>query len=352
MYREKALIERIKARIPVRDEGLLVGVGDDAAILRAGSRLAHPLLRQAKANRNKRLSTKGQQKDLVVTTDAFLENVHFLRNTFPGRAAGHKAIARATSDIAAMGAQPRYFFLTLGLPESCTGAWLDAFMDGMAQAAGRYGLTLAGGDITKYPALIASLTILGQLETGMAILRSGAKPGDLLCVSGRLGEAQLGLELELKKLQKRRNWAPLLKKHFWPEPRLAVGAWLAKNRMASAMIDTSDGLSTDLRHICEASKVGARVWAEKIPAVQVPPELARKGIDRLRLALHGGEDYELLFTVPSHLAKRLPRQIGGTPLTVIGKITRERKILLIEPGGRAAILKPMGWDPFRKGKPF
>ena len=176
----------------------------------------------------------------------------------------------------------------------------------MALAARRFGLALVGGDTTKYPTVMISLTVIGEVDPGRAILRSGARPGDLICVSGRLGEAELGLRLVQKGLHKKKRWKKLLKKHLYPEPRLALGQWLAKHRCATSMIDTSDGLSTDLGHICKASGVGARVWAEKIPLVSVPPELKRLGLDPMRLALDGGEDYELLFTVPKRLARRLP----------------------------------------------
>lgn len=325
MVREEQLIGRVRRKLPFHGRGLRVGIGDDAAVLRPTGRF-----------------------EWVVTTDAFLENVHFLRSVHPPGAAGHKAIARATSDIAAMGARARYFFLTMGLPETCSGAWLDAFLAGMARAARRYGLALAGGDTTKYPSVIASLTVMGEVAPGRAVLRSGAKPGDLLCVSGRLGEAQLGLELVLRKLHRRRRWAGLLTKHFWPEPRLALGRWLARNRIASSMIDTSDGLSTDLGHICRSSGVGAKVWAEKIPMVRVPQELERAGFNGQRMALHGGEDYELLFTVPKRLSGRLPRRFGKTSLTIIGEITRGNDAVLIGSDGRAAPLMPEGWDSFRK----
>jgi thiamine-monophosphate kinase len=325
MAREGQLIERVSRKFPLRKDGLRVGIGDDAAVLYPGGR-----------------------KEWVVTTDAFLEDVHFFRNTHPPGAVGYKALARATSDIAAMGARSRYFFLTLGLPDTCTGAWFDAFLDGMARAARRFGLILAGGDTTKYPKVVASLTVLGESRRGRAVLRSGARPGDLLCVSGRLGEAELGLQLVLKRLHKRKRWAGLSKKHFYPEPRLALGEWLASRRIASSMIDTSDGLSTDLGHICKASGVGARVWATKIPMVKMPPELRRLDFDPLRMALHGGEDYELLFTVPKRLAGRLPRMLGQVPITVIGKITRERAIALVASDGTAKSLRAGGWDPFRK----
>jgi len=324
MVSEDQLIERVRRRLPFKGEGLRVGIGDDAAVLHH----------------------KGGA-EWVVTTDAFLENVHFLRKIHPAKAVGYKALARAASDIAAMGARARYFFLTLGLPDACTGAWLDDFLDGMARAARRFGLILAGGDTTKYPAVVASLTVVGEIDPGRAILRTGARPGDLLCVSGRLGDAELGLRLIQRKLHKQRRWAKLLKKHFYPEPRLALGQWLAAHRCATSMIDTSDGLSTDLGHICKASEVGAIVWAPKIPVVKIPPELERLGLDPLELALNGGEDYELLFTVPRKFSRRMPRKVAGIPLTVIGEITREKRVILLGPDGRCKPLQPKGWDPFR-----
>jgi len=284
----------------------------------------------------------------VVTTDAFLEKVHFLRTLHSAKSVGYKALARATSDIAAMGAHPQYFFLTIGLPPSCTGAWFDDFLEAMARAAGRLGLTLAGGDTTNYSTVVISLTIVGEVDRGRAILRSGAQPGDMLCVSGTLGEAELGWHLAQRKFHRQKSWARLLKKHFYPEPRLALGEWLAAHQYATSMIDTSDGLSTDLGHICKASEVGAKVWAAKLPAVRIPPKLPQLDLDPLNLALNGGEDYELLFTVPKKLASRLPEKVAGISLTVIGEITREKKVILVGRDGRSTLLQPKGWDPFRK----
>jgi len=325
MVSEDQLIERVMRRFPSTGKGLRVGVGDDAAVLRTGG-----------------------GAEWVVTTDAFLENVHFLRKIHSPKAVGYKALTRATSDIAAMGARSRYFFLTLGLPDACAGAWLDDFLDGMARAARRFGLILAGGDTTKYPVVVTSITVLGEINRWRAILRSGARPGDLLCVSGRLGEAELGLRLIQRKLYKQKRWTKLLKKHCYPEPRLALGEWLAAHRFATSMIDTSDGLSTDLGHICAASGVGAIVWAQKLRVVRIPPELQRLGLDSLEIALHGGEDYELLFTVPKKFSSRLTRKLAGIPVTVIGEITREKKVILLGPDGRSTPIRPKGWDPFRK----
>ena len=320
--RKRFLSSRIKQLIK---DGLRVGMGDDAAVLRPRS-----------------------DSEWLITTDAFLENVHFLREIHEPFAVGYKALARATSDIAAMGARPQYFFLTLGLPESCTEKWFDGFTKGMARAAREFGLVLAGGDTTKYPEVIITLTVVGESKRERAILRSGAKPGDLLCVSGRLGEAELGLRLIQHKTQNQKRWPKLVEKHFYPQPRLALGQWLASHQYASSMIDTSDGFSTDLNHICKASGVGARVWTEKIPSVHVPPELSALKLNPRSLALHGGEDYELLFTVPKKFSGRLPSKLGQVPVTVIGEITRKKKVILVGADGRTMPLKPLGWDPFRR----
>ena len=337
MSSESRLIERVVRKLPSQIAGgLRIGIGDDAAVLRprAGA-------------------------DWVLTTDAFLENVHFLLRVHPPEAVGYKALARATSDLAAMGARPRFFLLSLALPPSCTGKWFNRFLDGMARAARSFGLVLAGGDTTRNPLAAINLTVIGEVVPGQAVLRSGARPGDSICVSGTLGEAELGLRLLQRgghKFPAGSKWSPhprknlksLLQKHLYPEPRLALGEWLAKNGTATAMIDTSDGFSTDLAHLCEASGVGARVWAGRIPKVTMPNDLRKLNLDLLRLALDGGEDYELLFTVPKRLARRLPRAVRGVPVTIIGEITRGRRVLLIDDAGREKTLRPQGWDPFRK----
>jgi len=325
MSSEEKLIERVRRRFPMEAGGSIVGIGDDAGVVRPK-----------------------RGTDWVITTDAFLENVHFLRKIHPPKSVGYKALARATSDLAAMGARSRFFLLTLALPDASLGKWLDDFLDGMARAARRFGLALIGGDTTKYPLVMINITVNGEADPGKAVLRSGARPGDVICVSGRLGEAELGLQLIQRRLHRNERRTSLLKKHLYPEPRLALGQWLADGKWATAMIDTSDGLSTDLGHICNASDVGAKVLAEKIPLVKVPPDLQRQGLDPLRLAIDGGEDYELLFTVSKRLASRLPRKVEGVPITMIGEITRERRICLIDATGRSRPLRPGGWDPFRK----
>lgn len=332
MAREQQLIERIFRAFPSRgDAALRVRLGDDAAVIRSRGRF-----------------------EWVITTDAFLENVHFLSRLHSPASVGYKALARATSDLAAMGARPRYFFLNLALPHARTGKWLAQFLQGMARAAGKFGLTLAGGDTTRYPQVTVNLTVLGQIARGRAVLRSGAQPGDLICVSGTLGAAELGLQALLRVTRAKIHLATALQRHLRPEPRLALGEWLARSGIASAMIDLSDGLSTDLRHVCEASGVGAEVWPGKIPRPALPAPLRNLNLDPLELALHGGDDYELLFTVSPRRTRRLPAAFHNLPLTVIGKITGGKKVRLVRASGSSRILPPRGWDPFRRwdsGKP-
>jgi thiamine-monophosphate kinase len=246
-----------------------------------------------------------------------------------------------------MGARPLCFLLSLALPAGCTGKWYDSFLEGMARAARTFGLTLAGGDTTRSTLAGINLTIIGEIERGRGVLRSGARPGNLICVSGTLGEAELGLQLLQRRGPKKWN-KELLQKHLYPEPRLHLGQWLAKKGRATAMIDTSDGLSTDLRHLCECSGVGAKLRAAKIPKAVLPSEARTIDLDPLRLALDGGDDYELLFTVPKRLERHLPRTVRGVPITVIGEITREKRIFLVDDAGRTRNLPARGWEPFRE----
>src|SRR5690242_12256312 len=184
MEQEAQLIERVRRAIPSRESGgLRLGIGDDAAVIAARD-----------------------GSEWVLSCDAFLEGVHFLANRHPADSAGFKALARATSDLAAMGAQPRLFLLTLALPASRTGKWLDGFLGGMGRAARQLGMRIAGGDSTKSARISASITVLGEVRRGLAVRRSGARPGDILCVSGRLGGAELGLKMVEAGALKTSNW--------------------------------------------------------------------------------------------------------------------------------------------------
>jgi len=286
--------------------------------------------------------------ETILTCAWFLEGTHFLQEKHPPDAVGWKCLARAISDVAAMGGTPRCFLLSLALAESHTGRWLDLFLGGLGRASRKFQCVLAGGDTTRRNEILINVTVVGEVRAGRATRRSSARPGDFLYVSGRLGEAELGLRLLRRdnKLTASRN--PAARKHLYPEPRLALGQWLAKNGLASAMMDLSDGLSSDLPRLCAASRVGALLEKEKIPRLQITNVALKHGRDPLQLALHGGDDYELLFTVPPRKAKRLPKTFQGVSLTAIGKITRRRELLVLAQSGNTMQLVPRGWDPFRK----
>ncbi len=334
MITEDNLVARIARALGSGPRGgngakLRLGIGDDAAILAPS------------ANR-----------DWVLSCDAFLEGVHFLTQTDPPDSIGYKSLVRATSDLAAMGAVPRFFLLTLALPRRYSGKWFDQFLRGIRRASRLLGIQIVGGDTTSNPQISISITVIGGITRGKAVTRSGARPGDLICVTGRLGRAALGLELIQRGLGGSKALQELLEPHFYPRIRLELGAWLAKHRVASSMMDISDGLSTDLSRLCTASRVGARLYAERIPRVDVSALRSRKPenlrIDPLHLAVHGGDDYGLLFTVPRKFETRLRRAPDFTEITQIGEVTAGRQVSLLYSDGRARPLQPHGWDPFRR----
>jgi thiamine-monophosphate kinase len=325
--RETELIERIDKALGRRrnvSDAVRLGMGDDAALFRPQT--GH---------------------ETILTCDWFLEGTHFLRDKHPPDSVGWKCLARALSDIAAMGGVPRCFLLSLAIPSSQTGHWLDEFLRGLRRASRKFQCALAGGDTTRRQEILINITVVGETPIGRAILRSGAHPGDVLCVSGRLGEAELGHQILRKSRGPANSMNPLTKKHLYPQPRLVLGQWLAKKRIASAMMDLSDGLSSDLPRLCAASGVGAKLESERIPQTR-NAEVARKyGMDSFALALHGGDDYELLFTVPPRKAKSLPTFFQSLSLTPIGKITKGSKLVVLEESGRERPLLSGGWDPFR-----
>jgi thiamine-monophosphate kinase len=221
----------------------------------------------------------------------------------------------------------------------------------MARASRELGIAIIGGDTTQSRTIFISVTVLGEITPGRALTRSGARPGDIIYVSGKLGRAQLGLELVLRGHARNRELRSVVQPHLYPKIRIALGAWLAQHRIATSAMDLSDGLSTDLARLCTASQVGAKIYATKVPTAALPAASARKlgmpKLDPLQRALHGGEDYELLFTVPPRQAKKLSQAPGASKLTPIGEITRNRQVILAAHDGSEKTLKSQGWDPFR-----
>jgi thiamine-monophosphate kinase len=331
---EKALIAEIRrlaepsgrrARAEIVRSGSSVsairtGIGDDCAVLRAG-----------------------RGREILVTTDFTLEGVHFRRDWHPAEVVGHRCLARGLSDIAAMGGEPLAAFLSLALPRNLPQAWVRRFVRGLIALAQQSGVTLAGGDTAQSPnGILADIVVVGTVPRGTAILRSGARAGDLIYVSGELGGAAAAIERMRRETRRKRNPEEHMRR-FLPQPRIELGRVLRGRKLASAMIDISDGLSTDLAHICEESRVGAEIQAELVPRARVGKPA--RPVD-LKFALHGGEDYELLFTAPR--GKRIASRIDGVPITQIGRITRGRKMFVIEPGGMRSELQPKGWEHFRK----
>jgi thiamine-monophosphate kinase len=295
-----------------------MGIGDDCAVLR---------------------TVPG--RDSLVTTDFTLEGVHFRRELHPPESVGHRCVARGLSDIAAMGGEPDAVFLSLALPGNLTQSWVRRFVRSLVDLAKRHGAVLAGGDTAESPGgVFADIIVVGTVPRGKAILRSGARPGDRIFVSGKLGGSAAAV-LKMRTKGTRKVIPRDYQRHFYPEPRIALGRVLREKHLASAMIDTSDGLSTDLAHICEESGVGAELNAALIPRSRVGKPI--REVD-LELALHGGEDYELLFTAPA--GKRVPVRMGGVPLTQIGVITRGRTILVRSAERAAYRLLPRGWEHF------
>lgn len=326
---EKALILQIRRMAAkTRNATIRTGIGDDCAVLRLPARCRRDA---------------GDTVDVLVTTDFSLEGIHFREDWHTPESVGHRCLARGLSDIAAMGGEPVAAFLSLALPRNLRSGWIRRFSHGLITLAKKYGVTLAGGDTAESPnGILADIVVVGTAPAGKAVLRSGARPGDRIYVTGQLGGSAAAMAGIRKKSRRKPN--PIdYPRHFFPDPRITVGRMLREKGLASAMIDTSDGLSTDLAHICEESGVGAELFAQAIPRATVGKP--QREVD-LHLALHGGEDYELLFTSPSD--KRMLSRIAGVPLTAIGRIARGKRIVLMNPGEVEHELKPLGWEHFRK----
>jgi thiamine-monophosphate kinase len=335
---EQTLLSRIRARADNSGKtGVRLGIGDDCALLRV------------------RVG-----EELAVTTDLSIDGRHFRLDWHTPEVVGHRTLARGLSDLAAMGARPVAAFLSLGLPaelvqdtKARSASWIARFYDGFLALAEKYKTPLAGGDLAQSPVAVADVVLVGAVRRGRALLRSGARPGDSIYVTGRLGGAAVGLarlaEFAATDSGKRQTSGRFglkiphrlhsaLEAHLHPQPRLAQGLWLAKHGLATAALDLSDGLSTDLNHLCEESGVAAEVDAAATPVYSGAT---------LDQALNGGEDYELLFTAPT--GTRIPRAIAGVPVTRIGRILQSRAatpaaVLITDTGARP--LEPRGWEHF------
>ena len=337
-----------KANTVTHPSSLIRGIGDDAAVFKtvAGS-------------------------EVIVSADLLVEDIDFRRDTTEPNLLGHKALAVSLSDIAAMGSRPRWALLSIGVPEAVwQSEFLDSFYSGFFQLAARYAVTLIGGDVSRTPdKIVVDSILIGDAPKTGAVFRSGAKPGDQIFVTGFLGDAAAGLRLIERGARlpsqattdeptepnsepaEHHQLEQLLLRQLRPEPRVGWGLLLGDNQFATAMIDISDGLSSDLNHLCAESKVGALIDASQIPIDPFVTELTgRRALDPLMLALHGGEDFELLFTVKPEMAARLPTRVDGVSLTRIGEIQNAVNGIRISEGSRTWNLEPGGWEHFKKGE--
>ena len=310
-----------------------LGIGDDGAVVKSDA-----------------------GKEIVVSTDLLVEDIDFRRSSTAPFLLGHKALAVSLSDIAAMGARPRWCLISLGVPEEVwTTDFVDHFYSGLLELARRYDVQLIGGDTSRTPdKIVIDSIVLGECNPGAALLRSGARVGDSIFVTGELGGAAGGLRLLERGAQLPENGTAadfhsldqLLIRQLRPEPRVGWGLVLGQERLASATIDVSDGLSSDLRHLCDESEVGALIDSASLPIDKNVVELCgRRALDPLQLALHGGEDFELVFTVRPEMVARLPKRVDGVSITRIGEITEGRHVRISE-GSRIWELQEGGWKHF------
>lgn len=356
---------------------LVTGIGDDAAVV---NQIA--------------------DRDLIVTTDLLIEGVDFYRDAAPAAMLGHKALAVSLSDIAAMGGRPFWSLLSIGMPaEIWQDNFKDEFFSGYFELADQFGVTLAGGDVSRTnEGIVIDSIVLGEVTSGAAILRSGLRPGDQVYVTGTLGGAAAGLKLiemgarlgesgvtSLPRAGSRvssptvregsasepgavatgfgfsvgsierepqssetRAIESLLLRQLRPSPRVGWGIVLGEERLAGAMIDISDGLSSDLAHLCEESDVGVLIDSASVPIDRDVIHLCgRRALDPLMLALHGGEDFELLFTVRPDDVARLPKRVDGVAISRIGEVTDQPGKIRISEKNRVWDLQPEGFEHFK-----
>jgi thiamine-monophosphate kinase len=320
---EFGLINLIKNRISSKDKRVIVNIGDDAAVIRTSP-----------------------DRLLIFTTDTLVERIHFHLDYFSFEEIGWKAMAANLSDIAAMGGRPKYALVTVGLPKLIQAENVLSIYKGMSKIARKHECKIIGGDTTLVPKdLFVTIALLGEVEEKFLVTRSGAKNGDLICVTGNLGEAQAGLAY-LRKYG--RNRLSLVRKHLQPYPRISEARTLVRNLKINSMIDISDGLSLELFHIAEESGLGAVILEESIP---VSPKCLRLASvlnqSPLSLALSSGEEYELLFTVSRKDSAKIERMQKRLNVSVIGEMTdRTKGVRLIRKSGKITKLRKMGFVHF------
>ncbi|NLX91385.1 MAG: thiamine-phosphate kinase [Firmicutes bacterium] len=328
---EFSLIHSLTKKIRAAGSGsVLVGIGDDAAAFRMGN-----------------------GKNLLITCDMLVEGRHFLRDKITPRQLGCKALAVSLSDIAAMGGVPRFAVVSAGWTPELEVEYAQEVYRGMGELADEFQVSIIGGDTVSAPQVILDVAVIGEMD-GAPVTRAGAKPGDAIAVTGSLGASAAGLAL-LREEEAAANLSEkarqaLLRAHLEPYPRVKEAGMLLKYGPPSAMIDISDGLAGDLYHICESSGVGALLEVSRLPVSEsVKQAAATLGSSFLDWVLYGGEDYELLMTIPPGCVAGVKKAVEmlGTNLSVIGKVLHKREgIKILSKKGAAFELEPRGFDHF------
>jgi thiamine-monophosphate kinase len=323
---EFGLIHRIRKWTNSSDPALIQGIGDDVAVIEMGPKV------------------------LLVTTDILIEGIHFDLSWMDPYPLGRKSLAVNLSDIASMGGIPKYFLVSIGLPKNFPISFISSFYRGLKQEAKRFRVELIGGDTSLSQKMIINICLLGEGGKRDLLFRKGAKVGDDLFVSGRLGDAALGLKI-LQEKTKIKGSKRLVEKHLSPSPRVELGQAIAKFHLATAMIDVSDGLLIDTSHLLEESEVGARIWEDQIPLSGPYRKWVRSfSKDPFRFALSGGEDYELLFTTPSTMRKKISSIARSLkiPITRIGEIlAKEEGLHMIRKDGEDYSPSRLGFEHFK-----
>lgn len=329
---EFGLIERIQSKLSLPHKDIIKGIGDDASVTDI---------------------QKG--KALLSTTDTLIEGVHFDLRFTSAYNLGKKALAVNISDIAAMGGVPRFFLISLGIPPRLSVEFIDEFTHGIREVSDSCQTFIIGGDTSFSPdQFIINITLLGEAFTGDVIFRDNAQIEDQIFVTGNLGDSALGFKIlmESNRLKVEEIFKELIEKHLCPTPRTSESVLIAKNRIATAMIDISDGLISDLGHICNQSNVGAKIWKEKLPLSSAFQEYSLLFTDKpMEMPLSGGEDYELLFTVDRRKIDMLRRiqPLLQTKITHIGEIVEQKSgITVLDRNGQRYTVKRKGFDHFSK----
>lgn len=327
---EFGFIKKISRGCLIRPDNIVKAIGDDAAAFKCDP-----------------------EQLALITTDLLVERIHFLRDAIAGFDLGYKSLAVNLSDIAAMGGTAREAFVSIAIPDDCQLDYLDDIYDGIKDLAAEFDVNVLGGDTTRSKIdLIINIVVQGIVPSTELLCRDGARTSDVICSTGFLGDSKAGLHLILNQItDDSPGLKSLLKAHRTPRPHLREGRFLARQPGVHAAIDTSDGLSSDLGHIAEESKMGARLYADKIP---ISPNLKdfcdRFGFDPVDYALSGGEDYALLCTIAPDRAEEIANEFEKKfkrPLFAIGEITAGNQLTLIYADGKTKPITPTGWDHFK-----